>query len=74
MTELTTVLDGLAFGEGPRWHDGRLYFSDQHDRTVHAIDEAGGHEVVCEVPGQPSGLGWDPHGRLLIVSMTDRPR
>jgi sugar lactone lactonase YvrE len=24
------------------------------------------------VPGQPSGLGWTPEGRLLVVSMTDR--
>ncbi len=74
MTEhrLTTVLDGLAFGEGPRWHDGRLWFSDMHAGRVMATTEDGDAEVICEVPQQPSGLGWDTAGRLLIVSMIDR--
>ena len=35
----TTWLTGLCFGEGPRWHDGRLYLSDMHDHRVLAIDE-----------------------------------
>ncbi len=69
---LTTVLDGLAFGEGPRWHNGRLWFSDMHAHRVMATTEDGVAEVICEVPDQPSGLGWDPHGNLLIVSMIDR--
>ena len=73
MTALVPVLDGLCFAEGPRWHDGRLWFSDMHDRHVVAFDPATGDtEVVVEVPGQPSGLGWRPDGTLLVVSMTDR--
>jgi sugar lactone lactonase YvrE len=66
------VLEGLAFGEGPRWREGRLYFSDMHADRVLAVDSAGRSEVIAEVPGRPSGLGWDLQGRLLIVSMTDR--
>ena len=68
----TVVLDGLAFPEGPRWHDGRLFFSDQHDRRVIAVDAGGGAETIVEVPEQPSGLGWLPDGRMLVVSMLDR--
>jgi sugar lactone lactonase YvrE len=66
------LLEGLAFGEGPRWHDGRLWFSDFYRRAVFTVDEAGTEEQVAEVPGQPSGLGWLPDGRLLVVSMTER--
>jgi len=67
-----TLLDGLVFPEGPRWHDGRLYFSDMHDLRVIAVDESGRAETVVEVPGRPSGLGWLPDGRMLVVSMEDR--
>jgi sugar lactone lactonase YvrE len=60
------------FGEGPRWHDGKLWFSDMHAHRVMTVDLDGKTETVVEVPGQPSGLGWLPDGRLLVVSMTDR--
>jgi len=66
------VLEGLAFPEGPRWHDGHLVFSDQHDRRVVRMDGTGKAETLVEVPQQPSGLGWLPDGRMLIVSMLDR--
>src|SRR5687768_3328822 len=73
VTALVTVVDDLCFPEGPRWHDGRLWFSDMHAHRVVAFDPAtGGTEVVAEVPGQPSGLGWRPDGTMLVVSMTDR--
>jgi sugar lactone lactonase YvrE len=68
----TVLLDGLAFPECPRWHDDRLYFSDQHDKRVIAMDDDGKHETIVEVAGQPSGLGWLPDGRLLIVAMNER--
>src|SRR6266404_1796466 len=72
MRTLKVLIEGLAFPEGPRWHNEKFYFSDMHAHQVVAIDMAGKREVVCEVPNRPSGLGWLPDGRLLVVSMTDR--
>ena len=74
MTDYPTsvLLDGLKFSEGPRWHDGRLWFSDMWANRVMTVDPAGRSEVIVEVPGRPSGLGWLPDGRLLVVSMADR--
>ncbi len=69
----TTILrDGLFFGEGPRWHEGRLWYSDFYDHAVHAIDLSGNDERIVEVESQPSGLGWLPNGDLLVTSMLDR--
>ena len=70
--KLEPLLDGLTFGEGPRWRDDRLYFSDFYIHQVRTVDESGRTETIVEVPGQPSGLGWRPDGTMLIVSMTDR--
>lgn len=67
----TIVADGLVFPEGPRWHDGAFYFSDMHAHQVLRIDADGSKHVIATVPTCPSGLGWDPQGRLLIVSMED---
>jgi sugar lactone lactonase YvrE len=72
MPALTVLLDGLSFPEGPRWHDGRLWFSDFYTHAVIAVDLDGKTETICTVPGQPSGLGWLPDGRLLVVSMKDQ--
>jgi sugar lactone lactonase YvrE len=69
---LTTLVSGLTFAEAPRWHDGRLFYSDFYRRVVEAVDLKGNIECLATVPNQPSGLGWLPDGRLLIVSMTDR--
>lgn len=69
-SELTA---GYSFLEGPRWHDGRLWLSDFYTHQVIAVDLVNGRvEKIAEVPGQPSGLGWLPDGRLLVVSMRDR--
>ena len=69
---LAPLAEGFAFLEGPRWHDGKLWVSDMHDDRVLTVDLAGRRETVVEVPGRPSGLGWLPDGRLLVVSMIDR--
>jgi sugar lactone lactonase YvrE len=68
------VVAGLGFGEGPRWHDGALWFSDMARRRIcRVVDEPGAElQVVAEPPGTPSGLGWLPDGTLLAVSMHDR--
>lgn len=65
-------MDGLAFPESPRWHDGRLWFSDFFDRTVATVDADGTRTVEATVSEQPSGLGWLPDGRLLIASRLDQ--
>lgn len=70
--ELLPWVKGLAFPESPRWHEGALWFSDFYTRRVMRVDEERIAQPVCEVPGQPSGLGWLPDGRLLVVSMKDR--
>jgi len=69
---IETVVDGLAFAEAPRWHDDMLWFSDFYTRKVTRLRLGGEPETVCEVAGQPSGLGWLPDGRMLVVSMNDR--
>ena len=69
---LRTVLGGLTFPEGPRWHDGRLWFSDFYTRRVIALLDDGWAETMAHVPQQPSGLGWRPDGTMLVVSMLDR--
>ena len=72
MTKPQTLLDGLRFPEGPRWHENRLWFSDMHAQQVIAVDLEGRAETITRVEGDPSGLGWTPDGRLLVVSMQDR--
>ena len=72
MSDTTTLIDGLYFGEGPRWHQGRLWFSDFYAHAVKSVDESGEIRTELEVDDQPSGLGWLPDGRLLIVAMKER--
>jgi sugar lactone lactonase YvrE len=69
MVATSILTDGLYFGEGPRWHDGRLWFSDFYAQAVMSVDEGGIKRVELELDDQPSGLGWLPDGRLLVVSM-----
>lgn len=66
------LLDGLRFPEGPRWHEDRFWFSDMHAGRVIAVGLDGHAETIVEVEAEPSGLGWLPDGRLLVVSMQDR--
>jgi sugar lactone lactonase YvrE len=61
---------GLSFGEGPRWHEGRLWFSDFFRHGVFSLGDDG-ERLELTVATQPSGLGWQPDGTLLVVSMTD---
>lgn len=70
--KLETVLGGLAFGEGPRWHEGELVFSDMHAHEIVAVTEAGRRRTVASFSGPVSGLGWLPDGRMLVVSMADK--
>ena len=63
---------GLAFPEAPRWHDGALWFSDMYAGVVLRLAPGRQPESVVTVPEHPSGLGFLPDGRLLVVSMQDR--
>ncbi len=65
------LLEGVVFGESPRWHDGRLWFCDWGASQVIALDADGSHEVVVTVPSFPLCIDFLPDGRLLVV---DSPR
>src|SRR5262245_60577846 len=68
-SELKTLLTGLAMGESPRWHEGRLWFSDWGAQEVIAVDLNENKEVVVRTQfGLPFCIDWLPDGRLLIVS------
>src|SRR4051794_35195103 len=69
--ELRPLVEGGAYFEGPRWHEGRWWVSDFYRQAVYAYAPDGTEERVLEVAGQPSGLGWLPDGSLLAVSMRD---
>ncbi len=72
MTQAKVLATGLTFGEGPRWHRGRLWFSDFYDHAVKSLDAAGNVRIELQLDDQPSGLGWLPDGRLLVVAMHQR--
>src|SRR5262249_4924394 len=63
------IATGLAFGESPRWHDGRLWLCNWGTGEIVAVDEDGKSEVVLMVPAVlPYSIDWLPDGRLLVVS------
>ena len=69
MRKASILAEDLYFGEGPRWHSGRLWFSDFYERAVKSVDRDGAVRTELEIEDQPSGLGWLPDGRLLVVAM-----
>jgi sugar lactone lactonase YvrE len=72
MPEFTKLVGGFAFTECPRWHNGHLYFSDQHGHRVYQASTDGFTDDIAVIPNRPSGLGFLPDGRMLIASMCDR--
>ena len=71
MAEVQTLMTGVVLGESPRWHEGRLWFSDWGAQEVLAVDPDGSSEVVVRMPSLPFSLDWLPDGRLLISSAGD---
>src|SRR3979411_2755154 len=69
---METLMTGIAFGESPRLHEGRLWFSDWGAEELIAVDLAGDSEVVARVQSFPFCIDWLPDGRLLIVHSRDR--
>jgi sugar lactone lactonase YvrE len=74
MAELSTevLATGFAFTEGPRWHDGRLWFTDMHMGQVLSLEPGGEPREEFATDTFVSGLGFLPDGSLLVVSMLDR--
>jgi sugar lactone lactonase YvrE len=70
--ELTTLVTGGKFYEGPRWHEGQWWVSDFYRRAVFTVTTDGVETKQFDVDEQPSGMGWLPDGSLVVVSMKDR--
>ncbi len=66
------LMEGILFGESPRWHDGRLWIADWGANQVIALDPGGDHEVVVTVPSFPMCIDFLPYGRLLVVDSARR--
>ncbi|MGV9409521.1 SMP-30/gluconolactonase/LRE family protein [Nocardia sp. NPDC003693] len=67
----TVLMEGLALGESPRWHDGRLWLSDWLAGQVLTVDYQGRHFVQLEIPGLPFCFDWLPDGRMLVLANGD---
>ena len=68
MPQPRILMTGLKLGESPRWHDGRLWFSDWGAQEIIAMDADGNSEVMLNVASFPFCIDWLPDGRLLVVS------
>ena len=66
------LMEGVVFGESPRWHDGRLWFSDWGANQVIALGTDGSHQVVATVASFPMCIDFLPDGRLLVVDSAQR--
>jgi sugar lactone lactonase YvrE len=73
MTTRSVLLEGLAFGESPRWHDGALWVCDWGAHELLRVGGAGS-EVVARIRSFPFCVDWlpAPDGRLLAVSAADQ--
>ena len=69
---LTPLATGFCFGEGPRWFEGLLWFSDMLGEAVHTVTLSGSMTTLPLQGHSPSGLGFRPDGSLLIVSTEAR--
>ncbi|WP_291693433.1 SMP-30/gluconolactonase/LRE family protein [Bradyrhizobium sp.] len=70
--KLTTLLDGGRYFEGPRWHDGRLWFVDCMARTLLSVKLSGEHEVHASFDDTPCGTGILPDGRIAVLTMSKK--
>jgi sugar lactone lactonase YvrE len=69
MRKPEVLLEGVAFGESPRWHDGRLWLCDWGAQEVLAVDGDGRPQVMARVPARlPFSIDWDAENRLLVTA------
>lgn len=68
----STLIDGLAWPESPRWNNGFLWFSDVHNFRLMRVRPGASPQVVVHIPGRPAGMGFMPDGRLLLASALDK--
>src|SRR5439155_162184 len=61
------LFEDLAFGESPRWHNGRLYLADVFAKCVVSVDLNGNSRVEAQMEDHPSGIGWLPDGTMLVA-------
>lgn len=66
-TKPKVLMEGIGLGESPRWHEGRLWFSEWVAHEVIALDPDAGHEVRAKVDAFPFSIDWLPDGRMLII-------
>ncbi len=71
MSEPQILMTGISFGESPRWHDDRLWFSDWGTQELIAVDLEGASDTMVRVPSAPFCIDWLPDGHLLVVSGGD---
>jgi sugar lactone lactonase YvrE len=50
MPEKQTLMTGLVVGESPRWHEGRLWFSNWGAGEIIAVDTEGNGDVMARFP------------------------
>jgi sugar lactone lactonase YvrE len=68
MRDVKLLMEGITLGECPRWHDGRLWFSDWGARQLIAVDMQGRHELVDTLDVMPFSFDWQPDGRQLVIA------
>ncbi len=68
MRDVQTLMGGIVLGECPRWHDGRLWFSDWGAREMIALAMDGTHEVMDRIDALPFSFDWLPDGRQLVIA------
>jgi sugar lactone lactonase YvrE len=70
MTPMKPIHDGGRYFEGPRWHNGRLWFVDCMERTLLSLDHSGGCEQHAKFADDtPCGLGVLPDGKIVVLTM-----
>jgi sugar lactone lactonase YvrE len=71
-SNLNLLYNNGLYLEGPRWHDGKLWFVDSLRQEVLTINTSGNVEKICKINGIAGGIGFLPGGKLIVTSMFSR--